>query len=239
MERFEIKVKFDPDEFDGNGRLKADRIFYYFQEASEGDVNARGLGPADLIKNDQIWVMTKMRIRIDGELKPNVEYVCGTFPVQRKSVTFKRDYYIKETGDASGSFDTSDILVRGAAQWCVLDYYTRKPVRTDFQFEYATEEEEMIPGRFPKIHPQDPQFIMEHTVTVEDIDYNDHTNNSRYIALAEKGTGSNVIKDLYVSFIDETRLGDEIKLYCEEQEGGTYVEGRKASGEQIYQILFR
>ncbi|MDO4869370.1 MAG: thioesterase [Bacillota bacterium] len=237
MERFEFKVKFGSDEFDSNGRLKADRIFYYFQEVSEGDVNARGVGPKDLMRQNQIWVLTKMRIMIQGDVKPGEEYVCGTFPVRKKSVTYKRDYYIKK-GD--------EILIRGAAQWCILDFDTRKPLRTDIEFEEALPEEEMITGIFPKIRCEDPDLLGEHTVTEEDIDFNDHTNNSRYIAIAEQVTGENVTEELFVNFASETRLGDVIVLYGEKQESqtgpdakATYVEGRNRSGERIYQMLFR
>lgn len=230
MERFEDRVIFKQEEFDEKGDLSADRIFYYFQEISEGDVNARGVGPEDLVKLNQIWVLTKMKILIEDKLQPNVEYILGTFPVYRKSVTFKRDYYIKD--------DAGKIYIKGAAQWCILDYTTRKPLRTEIGFEEATEDEEMIPQRFPKIHCNDPQLAMQHVIAEEDIDFNDHTNNSRYIALGEEAVGFNVSSELYVYFANETRLGEEIFLYTEKQDDDFYVEGRRENGEIVFQLLF-
>ena len=53
VEAYEIMVTFNEDEFDDNGQIKADRLFYYFQEASSGDVNKRGVGPDDLCRNNQ------------------------------------------------------------------------------------------------------------------------------------------------------------------------------------------
>ena len=236
METYEFQVKFSEDEFDGKGGIRADRLFRYFQDVSEGDVNARGCGPDDLRQQNRIWVLSKMNIFLDGAVEPGRLYTCATFAVWKKSVTFKRDYYIKD--------EEGTVLVRGAAQWVVLDFDTRRPVKTDLEFPFASEDEEMVPGRFQKIHGADPKLIGEHIVEECDIDFNDHTNNSSYIALSEELTGENAGNDIYVYFVDETRLGDKILVYSEKQtdDAGmtfTYVEGRKESGSVIYQILFR
>lgn len=255
MDAFEITVKFNEDEFDEQGRLKADRIFYYFQEVSEADVNYHHVGPSDLMKENQIWVLTKMRVLINGKLKPGIEYICGTFPVRKKNVTFKRDYYIRQAKAATcgpvqitaEDLVAEDILIKGAAQWCILDFDTRRPLRVKMEIYEDIVAEDMITERFPKIRGVEPKLVMTHLVTEDDIDFNDHTNNSRYISLAEEATGENIDEDIYVNFASETRLGEEIKIYSEEQineEGDAYiyVEGCKGSGDseiRVFQILFR
>ena len=234
MAHFTIDIEVTEEDFDKNGKIRADRVFQFFQEASEGHVNSLGIGPDDLIKRDYIWVLTKMRVRYTGKMKPGERYICTTFPVSQKRATFKRDYYINYAADGA---DPDKAVVIGASQWCILNHKTRKLEKTDIMFDTPEDEIDMIEGVFPKIHGENPQYIMDHTVNARDLDYNDHCNNTRYIAISEEATGKNVRESLYVNFANETRFGESFSIFTEEHEEGTYVEGRRDDGTVVYQLI--
>ncbi len=231
-----IGIDVEPADFDRCGKIRADRVFQFFQEAAESQVNALGVGPDALSGKGYIWVLTKMRVRYTGEMRAGEKYICTTFPVSRKRATFKRDYYINYASDGA---DPEKAVVIGASQWCILNRRTRKPEKTDIIFDAPEGENDMIEGIFPKIHGERPQFVMNHHVNDRDLDYNDHCNNTRYIALSEEATGRNVKEALYVNFANETRLGESFDILMEEQEEGTYVEGRKEDGTTVFQLMFR
>ena len=254
MAHYTIDINVNDEDYDKQGRIKADRVFHFFQDASEAQVNYLGIGPDDLIKRDYIWVLTKMRVRFPGEMHPGRRYVCTTFPAGQKRATFKRDYYINEvpedvedlTLNADGTVscktwqpDPDKAVVIGASQWCILNYKTRALEKTDIVFDPPEDEINMIEGVLPKIHGNDPQYLCDYVVNARDLDYNDHCNNTRYIALAEEATGISIKDELYVNFASEARFGDTFKLFSEEHEEGTYVEGQTEAGERVFQIIMR
>ena len=234
MAHHTIRIEVTPSDFDESGKIRADRVFQFFQDASESHVNALGVGPDDLIKRDYIWVLTKMRVRYTGEMKAGEKYICTTFPASQKRATFKRDYYINYAKDGA---DPEKAVVIGASQWCILNYKTRKLEKTDIVIDTPEDEIEMIEGVFPKIRGENPQHVMNHSVNARDLDYNDHCNNTRFIALSEEATGKNVKEGIYVNFANETRFGETFSIYTEEHDDGTYVEGRREDGTIVYQLI--
>ncbi|MDD4199947.1 MAG: thioesterase [Eubacteriales bacterium] len=234
MAHHTINIDVNPEDFDESGKIIADRVFRFFQDTSESHVNELGISPDELIKRNYIWVLTKMRIRYTGEMKAGEKYICTTYLVRHKRASFKRDYYINYASD--GAVPEKAVVI-GASQWCVMNYKTRKLEKTDTVFSVPEDGVDMIEGIFPKIHGENPQHVMDHTVGADDLDKNDHCNNIRYIALSEEATGRNVDKALYVNFAKETRFGEKISIYTEEREDGTYVEGRIADGTIVYQLI--
>lgn len=234
MAHYTIDIDVKTEDFDQSGKIRADRILSFFQTAAEGQVTSLGVGPSELLKKDLIWVVTKMKVRYTGEMKAGEKYVCTTFPASQKRATFKRDYYINYASDGA---DPDKAIVIGASQWCILNHKTRKLEKTDIGFTAPEDEINMMDGRFPKIHGENVNFITRHQISENDLDYNDHCNNARYISLSEEATGRNVSENLYVNFASEARLGDEFDILVEEQEEGTYVEGRRADGTIVYQLI--
>lgn len=235
MAHHTIDIDVVPEDFDEFGKIRADRVFQFFQIVAESQVNALGIGPDDLLKRDYIWVLTKMRVKYTGEMRVGEKYICTTFPASQKRATFKRDYYINYASDGA---DPEKAVVIGASQWCILNYKTRKLEKTDVIFNIPVEEINMIEGVFPKIHGDTPESVMKHRVNACDLDYNDHCNNVRYIALSEEATVKNIKDSLYVNFVSEVRFGEEFEILVEENGEGTYVEGRKDDGTIVYQLIF-
>lgn len=242
MAHFTIGLKTTEEDFDDDGNIRAERIFHVFQDAAEQQVNSLGVGPADLIKIGHIWVLTKMHVRFMEEPEPGGSYLCTTYPVSQKRATFKRDFYINREADG---VDPRTALIAGGSQWCILDYKTRRPVRADVGFKADPDEVDMMPGPFPKIHASEPEPVFRYRVEPDDVDYNDHCNNTVYIALMEKAAGRAVRDDLYVNFVSEVRFNETFELFTEKrtaEEGcieETYTEGRRADGSTVFQAVFR
>ena len=73
--------------------------------------------------------------------------------------------------------------------------------------------------------------VGEHRVSYSDLDILGHTNNARYVVWAmdcidPAQTADARVKDLYINFIKETRLGDVVELFSIHDADGWTVEGR-------------
>lgn len=237
MAHYTIDIDLKKEDFDFEGHIKADRIFNFFQEASEGHVNSVGFGPDNLIKDDLMWVLAKMHVRFLSEMTPENKYICSTFPARQKHVSFKRDYYINNLSDGA---DPAKALVIGTSQWCVLNFKTRRLVKPSIDFKITDGEIQMIDDDFPKLkfNHTDTKPVFEHVIDAENLDFNDHCNNAEYIKMAEEATGKSIKEELIVNFVSETRIGDMIRMFTEEREDRTFVEGRREDGTIVVQVLF-
>ena len=259
-----IVVSPQESDFDSKGEIKTSRILHFFEEAAEVHVNAIGYSPDVMIRDDRIWVLSKIKLQFmkdeNGEslkkaFRPGQKYIVVTYPVGQKAVTFRREFCILP-GDADYPLnpdeegrhlediqapDREKAIVIGSSQWTILNFKTRKVERTKLDFESTEGKHEMIEGRFEKIHGTDMTYVGDFVVPEEDIDRNLHMNNAHYIEIAQLATNRPVDEYAYINFAKETMAGDRICMYVEEQEEGTFVEGRlgSESGEIAFQTLYR
>lgn len=237
-----VEVTLTGEDFNDNGIIKAENLFIYLQRAAGNQTVKYGVSVEELIERGYMWALTKMKVIINGDISPGRKYTFATFPLEQKRATFKREFFVCETEKYAGL--DSQMLAVGTSQWCVMDFATRRLVRRSGvgdSLADVCEETELIPGPIEKISGRELEFAGTHVVVEEDLDSNRHTNNCRYLTMAENcidRQGNTVI----VNYVMETRLGDEIRLYKEEGEGGSFIEGRRADEngveEKIFEVYF-
>ncbi len=254
----------EESDFDSNGEIRTSSILHFYELAASAHVEALDIGPDDLIKDDRMWVLSKVKVQYMADANsesrkkafaPGKSVKVITYPVSQKFVTFRREFCILP-GDsdypvnpaADGSWvdgmqrpDREEALLVGTSQWTIVNFKTRKFERTDLNFLTTEGEHELIEGKFEKLRGANPQYAGDFVVPEEDIDRNEHMNNSHYIEIAQIITSRQVNEYAYVNFAKETLLGDRILIYQEEQEEGLYVEGRLGSedGAIVFQTIIR
>lgn len=223
------------EDFDENGYFRGDRLLQYFQDVAGNQIDALGYGSADIIKDGLIWVIAKMKLEIREQIKEGDSYIFTTFPHKQKRTTFMRGYYVNKSEDG---VDPDKAIIAAYSQWTILDIESRKPARTNMDFDIPNDEIDILPGPFAKIHSSELKHIGDYTVCEEDIDFNNHTNNSRYLYLAHKFSGKSFTEKFNAAFSAESMLGDKLSLYSEEKEEGTLVEIRNADDAVVFQVVF-
>ena len=153
----------------------------------------------------RVWVITKSRFRVLGELAPGREYELRSFPRRTGSLIYDRDFYVLSK--------TGERLILGTSQWCVVNFLTRHVEQTDVDFKGEYTPETAIPEGIDRIRPRDLTPVGRHIVTEADLDENDHTNNCRYADMALRCLGVEAARELTMNFASETRLHDEIELF--------------------------
>jgi len=228
MITYEMPISFSPADFCENGTIKASALQYVFQEIGGTHAELLGLGFDAMMQDNQIWVITKLKYRLLNPLQPNTPYRLVTFPKPHRGLLYQRDYKI---------FDNADnLMCIGISQWCVMDYNTRKIVRTnkDFRGEFCTEV--LFPEGFDRFRPGELTPAGTYTITTSDLDSNAHTNNCRYADMVEQVLPGQSGADFSITFAHETRLGDNISLFTSPAGDHTIVCGM-ADDQTVFSAL--
>ena len=203
--QYSMPLTFSEGDFTAAGDVKASAVLHEFQEIAKAHATAAGLGFDVLMEKNLIWVITKSRFRVLGELAPGREYELRSFPRRTGSLIYDRDFYVLSK--------TGERLILGTSQWCVVNFLTRHVEQTDVDFEGEYTPELAIPEGIDRIRPRDLTPVGRHIVTEADLDENDHTNNCRYADMALRCLGVEAARELTMNFASETRLHDEIELF--------------------------
>lgn len=213
--------------FDEKGELLSSALLYFFQKAAEAHAAQAGAGFDDLIRQNLIWVVTKLKYRMQGVIKPGGHYSLLTFPKPKHSLIYQRDYLIC---DSSG-----EELVLGSSQWCIVNFFTRRVERSGFDYEGEFCERVLFPEGFERIRLPELSYAGRHLISERDLDRNDHTNNCRYADMVksvlrrEEG-----IRSFLIYYNRETRLKDEILFFSGRSEEGEVVSGRLPDGSTVF-----
>ena len=227
MLTLEQKLNFKAEDFDPKGNIKASSLMYAFQEIAGAHANSLGLGFDDLIVNNYIWVLTKLRFEIKKMPEAGKEYYLRTYPRPRKGVTFFRDYYL---------YDGEELMVVGTSQWCIINFETRRIERAKIDFDGEFIDHEPFEKGIEKFKV-DQEALAQfgvHKVVEDDLDDNEHVNNCRYAVMVEDELyGHN---DYSIYFSKEALLGDEIILYKGQEGEYDMLEGKLEDGSVIFQV---
>ena len=94
MLKHRVDFKTTEKDFNEKGNIKLSSLLYFCQEAATQHAELIGVGMDDLLKENIIWVVVKMKVRVLAKMMPDQDYYVMTYPRQQKSRYYPRDYYI-------------------------------------------------------------------------------------------------------------------------------------------------
>lgn len=227
MIEYKMEIPLKKEDFDETGKIRASSLLFFFQEAAARHADLLGVGFDYMIQKGRIWIITKLRFRVERPMDPKGSYYVKTCPRQKKSRVCPRDYYIYS--------QDGTLMVTGTTLWSVMDHESRKLERVDFEYEGVLSETAPFADGFPRFHMKEPESAGSYTITEADLDVNDHTNNCRYADLVCSTSKIRDITELSIQFSKDTRLGDRIQLFREAVPGGELICGSKSRGEKAWE----
>lgn len=225
----ETTVSFTPEMFSSAGVIKASALQYVFQEIGGEHAGAHGMGITEMVSEGLMWAVTKVKYRLYGQLQPNTDYRLVTYPRPKRGMLYQRDYQIF---DMDGKH-----LADGISQWCIMDFVSRKIIRTakDFVGEFYTVP--ILPEGFERFRPTELTPAGTYVITESDLDGNNHTNNCRYADMVEVALPNGTGTDFSITFSKETRLGDTVELFTSPAEGGKTIVSGMVDGQNVFSAL--
>lgn len=229
MIQHETTISFTPDLFSSAGIIKASALQYVFQEIGGEHAGANGMGITEMDSEGLMWAVTKVKYRLYGQLQPNTDYRLVTYPRPKRGMLYQRDYQIF---DKDGKH-----LADGISQWCIMDFVSRKIVRTakDFVGEFYTVP--ILPEGFERFRPTELTPAGTYVISESDLDGNNHTNNCRYADMVEVALPMGTGNDFSITFSKETRLGDTVELFTSPAADGKIIVSGMVAGQNVFSAL--
>lgn len=200
--------------------LKSHYVGMYFQECFAEYAAAKSVAAYDVAKNSLTWLTSDVKMEFVGDMPVwreavDVEVWLRKFTAARMYVDFRM-------------YHGGGEIARGATVQLLADLNTHRPVRAETVVgRFELDADCVFPDEnFAKIVPFDNGCCasegMSQTVQVvrfDDLDFNGHLNNVRYIPRALEAIPieyrlSHVLSECRLKYEREAKFGDEILSVC-------------------------
>lgn len=221
------KIRFEVDDFDSFG-VTTFAVLREFQKVSTKHAEILGLGFHKMIEKKLLWVTMRIKFEIVRQPKENESLEIVTYPSGKNMLEYDRDYLILD--------ENNEIVIKGTSKWCLIDSEKRRVVRLmDDLAPVLLNKIPLFEGRFLKSETFEPEFLpdMSYLISQDDIDNNNHTNNTIYAKIVDKLLkGENKkISFCQINFLKETRLRDRLDMFKKNAENKLEILGKICEGE--------
>ncbi len=186
------------------------------QEIAGTHANKLHFGYDDLKESNQIWVLSRIKVRFLQYPKWNEKVSLTTWHKGMLSLFGLRDFVLcNEQGENA---------IVATSSWLIMNSQTRKIERSN-RFNASTEILQManksnaIEKPCDRLRTQpDMEKVSNRTVMYSDIDYAMHTNNAKYAEWITNSIDIEIfknyrIKEFQINFNAETKLGENVEIY--------------------------
>ena len=212
-----------------NSTMKPSALQQYMQQLAREDCDAMGYTYKMMREVNMVFVLTKLGMKINKPVFAYDELTVKTYQNRVSGIIWEREFEFYRDGEE---------VIHATTQWVVVKYDTRQIVRPrDFPGEIASAELECnhidIPRAFDTANLD---FVGDRVVRLSDLDENDHLNNCVYSAIfldvLPFNRKEDFVKELFIIFRQEAKIGDVLKLSSAEKEGRYVVSAYNSTGEK-------
>jgi len=213
MNIFKGEFKIASYDLNPAGQARLTTMANFFQEMAYHHANELGLGYDAMKSRKHIWVLSRMRIRMDRYPMWNERIHVETWPSGAEKLFALRDFRVLDS--------RGEVLGRASTAWLILDLDSHRlirPVEIIEQFKLIIHEMRMFESPLDKITiPGESGFMNRHTVVFSDLDIVGHVNNVRYMewcidADTSAENADREIREFEINFNHEALLGDHILI---------------------------
>ena len=163
---------------DSNDMIKPHAISEIFQDMAALHANILGCGYQNFKDNSLAWIILYNKIEIVKPPKYFSNVTVKTWPKPARRIEYNREYLMVDEND--------EPLIKGLSNWAIINYETRSVVRKGVEFngDYVSETNYPEPAK-RKLDLDESSFdgFFEYKTTSDDLDHNDHVNNTRYLKM--------------------------------------------------------
>lgn len=196
----ELTIRFS--ETDNSGHMKAVSIFDCFQDVGCEHAALMGLAATDLLTRNYTWIMLKYNVDIHRAPFWNEKLTIQSWRYPHKNLYELRRFDII---DQSGA-----VIIDGLSSWVMMDFGSRRPVRLSrFMDDSWMDTQKTIEYNFPKIpKAENPEIEKIFNVRMQDIDFNNHVNNSVYIGWAVESVPEDILLNFRLTHVEVSYIGE-------------------------------
>lgn len=213
-ETMSVAYKVVCSDMDQYYRLKNSAAITYAQDSMAAYMSNKNLAAFDIADSGLIWVVSDFSINFISDIVPiwldELRVEVGV-----TEVTAMRLYFDFKIFDANNS-----IYASGSTCWSIIDVKTVRPVALSTVFEVLPSDKNVEEVKHKKcLVPGIKESYIEHDYRVvpSDIDFNMHTGNRVYMAVAmqfmsDDFVSSHTLRNVNIRFVRQSFLGDDLKV---------------------------
>lgn len=193
------------------GQARLTTLANYFQEMAYHHANQLGFGYEDMNERKIMWVLSRMRIRINRYPVWDEKLQVETWHKGMEGLFGLRDFRVKNTD--------GELLGIASSAWLILDKTSRRPVRpAEGVLSQNLGSDSVFEEKLDKLRvPDQMEEMDQRRVQFSDLDIVGHVNNVKYMewcidSLMSDHSISREIRELEINFMHEARLGDRISI---------------------------
>jgi len=230
---YKIDQKIRTNEIDFNNRMKISSIFTNMQDAASEHAERLGFGFDDLKKHDLLWVLSWAKLEMNHYPEFGESISIETWPKCLHRIYAMRDYEIHSNGKLIG---------KSTSGWLLINSSSLRPTRPEnYPGGIVSLPERIGLDEFPRKLPEivSPTYSWEKKIGYSLIDVNKHMNNSNYVAMIcdsyqEDDFNNRSIKSIEVTYLAETKLGDEVVISLQRGNEFDIVEIKKITTNKVH-----
>lgn len=215
--KFKQNYKTSWHDTDANRRVRPTQLLVYMQETSNKHLESMGHNLDKLRDTHGLaFLLSKIRLAIYEPLYAYEDITVETFTCESHGYAFSRFYRILRGDTVIAAADTVWALISlDSRQLCKTDAF-------DFGFEHESPIDIGIPSRFRVGKTETLSLLGQRKIVYSDLDYNMHMNNTKYADMLYDFMPYEEIpkiKGISLSYLHEAAFGDNISVYCKNEDG--------------------
>lgn len=218
IEKFVKSYNIKTYECDRGSKLRVPALFNILQDAADGSAGKLGFGMEFCLEHGRSWVGVNYHIKINRLPKIHETITITTWPSDQKTLFALRDFSVTD--------EKGEEIIAASSQWILIDFAKRRPLNLfDNLPERMYLEERALQTDFPKIpEPVEPVLQKTFAVRFDDIDINNHVNNSIYPLWASESVDNDFRlehepSEIEISFKKECHYGENVEVLTNESNG--------------------
>lgn len=179
-----------PRDCDLNDKWRPSAILETMQDAAGVHSKLLGCGREDLVRQNIVWVLSRMELHMERYPSSGEEVTVHTFPTPTRICFFPR-YYIFT--DVHG-----EMIGKAGSLWLLLDLETRRMLPPGDIGKLIPDNRDLsVPMSLPATvgNLQGEEFVSEYIPRYTDLDVNGHVNNTRYADWLCNSLGIDLMKE--------------------------------------------
>lgn len=211
---FEKEYRIHVYETGPDGKLNMSSMFNYMQDIASEHAIRLGFGRDDLLKNNHIWVLSRMYAVITDLPSWNETIIMKTWPNGIDRLFALRNYEL--------SLSDGRHIASATSSWLILDQTTKKIIRPDSilpQYNFNTHSGFSAIRYASKLDfdTTESDLTPVYRIKVSDLDVNLHTNNVKYLNWVTDSYDldfilNNVPQSIEINYLAESKFDEEIVI---------------------------
>lgn len=223
-ERYNVKFH----DTDSNEVVGPSHILKFMQETSMRQMKARRPSYEELFEEKKAFILSNIRIEMYNPIYAYQDITTKTWACPSRGYSFMRSYSIEASGE---------IMAEAYSTWALVDTEEKKLYKvsdvdlSSYDMDEPVALEHPLRVRIPSVLPL--ALTGEYTVRYTDTDLNGHMNNTNYPNMLINSMPSPekiMVKSLAISFINDIRTGESVKIYMAKTDGKHFFRVVKEDG---------